>query len=218
MKRIAGAVLVSLVLGTPAAALEREPVHLWIGGSFGLGTYAMSDANLYLNKVNHVTGLSLPPISKGYAFGLEVGGQITPALSISGGYERLTASSKQTTGTVEASEGFGAGIFRGTARCLLHRTANGGIGVAASAGTLSTSGNSHVFGGRISGKGDFFEGAGTVEYETVTPLVFTMSLGYRVARTTDFRIKGVPAYIDGAGARIDYSGVAVRVGARLNLF
>lgn len=218
MKRIAGGILVSLLLAAPASALERESVHVWIGGNVGVGTYDMTDANLYLDKINHAVGLSLPTISKGYTVDLEVGWQIMPALSVSAGYERLTGSSKQSTTTGDAIESFPAGVFRGTARYLLHRTANGGLGLAASAGTLSTRGHSHVFGGDITGKGPFFEGVGLVEYQTVTPLAFTMSLGYRRARTKDFRINDVRAYLDGAAARIDYSGLTMRAGARLNLF
>ena len=218
MKRFAAAVLASLVLGPPAAALEREPVRLWMGVNFGLGTYAMADVNNYLNAVNDVAGLSLPPLSRGYSVSLEVGGQVTTALSLSAGYQRLTASSEQSTTTMDVTESFAADVILGTARYLLRRTPHGGLGFSAGVGELSTKGNSRVFGGEITGRGLYLEGAGIAEYATATPLVFTMSVGYRLAETTDFRIDGVSTQVHGVTATIDYSGLTAQAGIRLNLF
>lgn len=211
-----------LCLIAPAWA-AAEGVRPWLFGSFGVSQYAMGDVNDDVGQINAAlagSGLSMDEITKGLQYGLAIGFDLSPAISLGLGYDRLTGQSDVSDASGSIEYDLPANLLRGFGRYSFQSTGKAKGFLEASLGRVTSDGavtgtvvgvGTQTF--KYEGSGVAFEGAGGVSYWTSPTIAMFALAGYRSASVEDVELDGQPAYNTSGGRySIDYSGVFMRLG------
>jgi len=161
----------------------------------------MSEINDDIQDLNSYTGLNMDEIGGGMALGAEAGLNITPTLSLAGGFERMTGSTEigDYSGRIELN--LPANAFYGCVQYVAPSTTPFHIGFAAAMGIVSAAGEVNVAvtgegaaSGDVSGSGLMLQGRVVGEYQATPRVILAPSLGYRLARISKYEVAGQPVY------------------------
>lgn len=213
-----------LTLSSPVFAAVR-PI-LWLHG--GWGSYEMSDVNRDISSINSLiasTGLQMHQINNGLGFGAGAGVELIGGSSLVVGYDRLSAESDvgDPTGSIKYSLPAnvfslrGEYVFPGGSGFRPH--VGGSLGLISEAGTVSVSatGSGTVNGG-LTGSGGSIDFYGGGSLSLSPQYAIGGSVGYRYAKIGETKVNGNTIYnSDGSKYSIDYSGVFLRLEARVAL-
>lgn len=215
-----------LILAVPFPALAGSPGP-WIGISGGFGTYAMGDVKDEIDAINvEIAPMSMDHIKDGFSAGLEAGYNSPSNFGGSVGYERLFASTDigDASGTLEydfPANAFMASMYWMTPRSeRFHLGVNGSVGLVSAAGEVRFSiSDVGSLSGDVSGSGPLFGGALVGElWSRSGRAALAISAGYRYAKIGSIKVADVKVQNeDGSDYALDYSGITLRVGARLAL-
>jgi hypothetical protein len=216
-----------LCLIAPAWA-AAEGVRPWLFGSFGVSQYAMGDVNDDVGQINAAlagSGLSMDEITKGLQYGLAIGFDLSPAISLGLGYDRLTGQSDVSDASGSIEYDLPANLLRGFGRYSFQSSGKAKGFLEASLGRISSDGTATatIVGVgtqtlNFEGSGVAFEGAGGFSYWTSPQIALTALAGYRVASVQDVKADGDAIYNQsGDNYSIDYSGVYLRLGLTVAL-
>jgi hypothetical protein len=208
------------------------PVHAgspgpWIEIAGGFGTYTMGDVTDDIDAMNvEIAPLSMDHIKSGFSGGLEAGFTGPSHVGGSVGYERLFASSDVGDASGRLEYNFHANAFIGKVYWMAPRSERFYFGVAGSAGLVSAAGDVRLsisqvgsLSGDVSGSGPLFGGALVGElWSRSGRAALTFSAGYRYAKIGTVKVADIKILNeDGSDYALDYSGITLRVGARLAL-
>lgn len=216
----------ALCLFIPAAATAG--VRPWLSGWFGGSTYAMGDVNDDIGDINTAlqgTGLEMEEINRGLTYGLALGLDLNPCVSVGLGYDKLTGQSDVGNQYFSVEYDLPAYVLRGFGRYSFQSTGKAKGFLEASLGRVVSQGNAmttvSVVGpptSSIEGSDFAFEGAGGASYWTSPQIAVVGMLGYRYANIGDVEANGSRIYNeDGDPYSLDYSGIFVRLGLTLAL-
>jgi hypothetical protein len=226
MRRMLFGTLVVLLL-SPASA-HGENAKLWVGASGSWGTYGMQDVNDAIGELNAEivdTGLSMSGIHGGFGFGVEFGVQLPGRLGFGARAERQDASSKLETSAGSLELTLPANAYSAFATYSLSAAGKTVWQLGLGAGMIWVSGRQTstdpVEGTQAigySGSGPVFDGFVRADGWFKSPWGWYADAGYRYATIGEFQEDGVTSVNpDGSKATLDYGGVRLRLGLRLEL-
>lgn len=217
-------VIALAILTAPVALAQERPVF-WFGVSGGYGTYAMSDVNDVIQDFNQAYDINMDEISSGLAFGVQAGVQLTPAVTIFGGYERLTGSSELGGSGYRFEFRLPANALMAGAQYTFDFAPTFRFGFAGAVGMISAAGEYELaFAGvgtescSLTGSGVLLQGQAVADFAAADRVILSPSVGYRMAEIGEFEECGEIAYLpDGSQASLDYSGIILRATVKLIL-
>lgn len=222
MKRIAIACLAVMVFGaTSAMALPFKP---WLGISGSVTTYEMGDIN---SQISDIDLTNLDEIGNGFAFGVDAGIGVSPMLSLTAGYQFMSASSDLDAGLgLELDYNLPAHAFRGGLELRPPTPGPLKLGAGALVGVVSAAGDVLQAGipgftdvvGEVSGSGPMFEGYAVADLWFTPIMALSPAVGYRYAKISEVKLNDtVVQNLDGSDLSLDYSGYYLRLGLKLSL-
>jgi hypothetical protein len=210
-----------LAIGVPPARAA------WLSASGGYNSYTMRDVNGDLDAIaSAIAPLTINDITRGADLEIAAGAPIGRWLEAGVAFEHLWASATPNKG--DGSEyHLPAEIFKATLYHTFPTSSPDVLGVSASLGIVRCTSGAEIRNvdvptatgqGAVSGTGPFAEAAFTGDWRISGTLSLAASLGYRYARIGKVVVGGVTATrFDGRNTTIDYSGLAARVGLKVQL-
>lgn len=222
MKRFAIACLAAMVVfgATSATALPFKP---WLGISGSITTYDMGDVN---SQIKDIDLTNLDEIGNGFAFGVDAGIGMSPMLSVTAGYQFMTASTGLDAGLgLELDYNLPAHAFRGGLELRPPTPGPLKLGAGAMVGVVSAAGDVALAAvpelgmvGEVSGSGPMFEGYAVADLWFTPIMALSPAVGYRHAKISEVKLNDtVIRNLDGSDLSLDYSGYYLRLGLKLSL-
>jgi hypothetical protein len=213
-------VIIAALAGTPALAGS-----FYFGGHGGLSFYSLNDLNDEIDAINSVAGADyLDNVTKGFDYGLQIGFQASPAVTLGVGYSRLNGNSKYTEAGGSIEYDVPANVFEAHVTYLppspktVRFGFGGNVGMISSAGSidLSVSGEEPIR-GDFSGSGLLVAGFAAMDWSLSESVAVFGNAGYRYASIGSFDVEDIKVTKpDGSDYALDYNGVFLRVGLKVS--
>ncbi len=221
MKTIATLALLAMLIATPAAA---DTYGVEVTG--GYGSYAMDQANTFIDDLNQDAGTDvLENLEGGANYGLALSRRWTPRVSASVAYERLVARTQASDESASLDLKAPGNVFKFSLAYHLIEAGwfqpfvQGGAGFLTSSGYLEWRDGSaqrkHEFSGNTL---QLDAGLGAL-MEISHRIAATVTVGYRFGEIKELQYDGSSfgGYGKFNGPGVDYSGWTVKAGIRIRL-
>jgi hypothetical protein len=215
--------LVATCLLAPASS-QGAGFKPWAAATGSWATYSMKDVNDQIGSINDAlagagSSLTMDEINNGFGFGVAFGGDLSEAMTVGIGYDRVFGSSEVSDASGSIKFDFPANAFRGFGE---YRFPSSGqfkphvgiaLGMVSASGTISATG---LGSGDVTGSGPLAEVYVGGDMWAAPKFAITGSAGYRYAKIGEFKVDDETATnADDSKATMDYSGFTARLGLKV---